>query len=85
MIKHGNIVTFLVTMMETTRISIILCKNYRDNCEKRCCSNSHKQFKTLSKDNIWRLKIISLYIYKDLRLRILGLMSHVTTISRNAT
>ena len=27
-----------------------------------------------------RLKIISLYIYKDLRLRILGLMSHVTIV-----
>ena len=33
------------------------------------------------------LKIISLYIYKDfdLRLRILGLMSHVTIITRMAT
>ena len=42
-------------------------RNYRDNCEKRCCSGSHKQFKTLFKDYMVRLKIISLYIYKDLR------------------
>ena len=44
--------------------------------EKRCCSGSHKQCKTLLKDHMVRLKIISLYIYKDLRLKILGLMSH---------
>ena len=58
----------------------ILHRNYPDNCEKRCCSGSHKQFKTLFKDHMVRLKIISLYIYKDL-----GLMSHVTFITRMAT
>ena len=31
--------------------------------------NCHKQFKTLFKDHMVRLKIISLYIYKDLRLK----------------
>ena len=46
-----------------------MCKNYRDNCEKRCYSGSHKQLKTHFKDDMVRLKIISLYIYKDLRLR----------------
>ena len=49
-----------------------MCKNYRDICEKRCCSGSHKQLKTLFKDHMVRLKIISLYIYKDLRLKDLG-------------
>ena len=63
----------------------IMCKNYRNNCEKRCCSGSHKQFKILFKDHMVRLKIISLDIYKDLRLKILGLMSHVNIITRMAT
>ena len=60
-------------------------KNYWHNYEKRCCSDSHKQCKTLFKDHMTRLKIISLYIYNDLRLRILGLMSHVTIITRMTT
>ena len=47
----------------------IVVRNYRDNCEKQCCPGSHKQCKTLFKDHMVRLKIISLYIYKDLRLR----------------
>ena len=51
-------------------VSTTLHRNYRDHCEKRCCSGSHKQFKTLFKDHMARLKIISLYIYKDLRLKI---------------
>ena len=50
-------------------LGTMLCKNYRDNCEKRCCSGSQKQFKTLFKDHMVRLKILSLYIYKDLRLK----------------
>ena len=38
------------------------------------------------KGHVSRFKIISLYIYKDLRLKtILGLMSHVTIIPRMAT
>ena len=49
--------------------STTLHRNYRENCEKRCCSGSHKQFKTLFKDSIVRLMIISLYIYKELRLQ----------------
>ena len=36
--------------------------------EKWCCSGSHKQYRTLLKDHMVRLKIISLYIYKDIRL-----------------
>ena len=63
----------------------IMCKNYWENCEKRPSVASHKQFKTLLRANMVKLKIISLYIYKDLRLRILGLMSHVTIITRMAT
>ena len=59
--------------------------NYWHNHEKPCCSGSHKQCKTLLKDHMVMLKIISLYIYKDLRLRILGLMSHVTITTGMAT
>ena len=47
----------------------MLVRNYRHKREKRCCSGSHKQRKTLFKDHIVRFKIISLYIYKDLRLK----------------
>ena len=39
------------------------------NCENRYCSGIHKQCKTLFRDHMVRLKIISLYIYKDLRLK----------------
>ena len=60
-------------------------RNYRDKCEIRCCFGSHKQCKTRFKGHMARLKIISLYIYKDLRLRILRLMSHVTINTRMAT
>ena len=56
----------------------IMFKNYRDKCEKRRCSCSHKQCKTLLKDRLVWFKIISLHIYKDLRLRILGIMTHAT-------
>ena len=45
----------------------MLVRNYRDKRAKRCCSGSHKQCKTLFKDHMVRFKIISLYIYKDLR------------------
>ena len=41
--------------------------NYWQNYEKRCCSGSHKQCKILLKDHMGSLKIMSLYIYKDLR------------------
>ena len=44
-------------------------QKYRENCEKRCRSGIHKQCKTLFKYHIVRLKIISLYIYKGLRLK----------------
>ena len=43
--------------------------NYLDNCEKRRCICNLKQFKTLFRVHMVRLKIISLYIYKDLRLK----------------
>ena len=39
------------------------------NCEKRPSVASHKQFKTLLRANMVKLRIISLYIYKDLRLK----------------
>ena len=54
----------------------MLFKNYGYKCEKRCCSGSHKQFKTPFKDHMVRLKIMSLYIYKDLRLKIYDLRSN---------
>ena len=63
-------------------------RNYWHNYKKRYCFGSHKQFKTLFRDHMVKLKIISLYIHKDLkdlRLRILGLMSHVTIITKMAT
>ena len=41
--------------------------------------------KILPKDSMVGLKIISLYVYKNLRLRILGLTSHVTIITGMAT
>ena len=65
--------------------AVATIQNYRDKREKWCCCSSHKQCKTLFKDHMVRFKIISLYIYKDLRLRILGLMSHVTIVTRMAT
>ena len=46
--------------------------SYWHNYEKRYCFGGHKQCKTILKDHMARLKIISLYIFKDLRLRILG-------------
>ena len=60
-------------------------RNYWNNYEKLYCFGSHKQCKTLFNDHMVSLKIISLYIYKDLRLKILGLMSHVTIITGMAT
>ena len=39
-------------------ITTIIFRNYRDNCEKRCCSGSYKQCKTLLKDHVGRFKII---------------------------
>ena len=59
----------------------MLVRNYRDKREKPCCCGSHKQWKTLFKGYMVRLKIISLYIYKDFRLK----MSHVAIITRMAT
>ena len=50
-------------------------RNYWHNHEKRCCSGSHKQCKTLLKDHMVRLKIMSLYIYKDLRFKTWDLRS----------
>ena len=50
----------LVLMSPTTVV-----RNYWHNYEKRYCFGSHKQCKTLLKDHMVSLKIISLYIYKD--------------------
>ena len=38
--------------------------NYLDKCEKRRCAGHHKQFKTLLREHMVKLKIISLYIYR---------------------
>ena len=57
-------------------ISSTIHRNYRDKWEKSCCSASHKQCKTLFNDHMVRLKIISLYIYKELRLKTEGLRSN---------
>ena len=54
---------------ESMNSQTILAKNYGQNCEKRRCPLHHKQFKTLFKDHMVKLKIISLYIYKELRLK----------------
>ena len=51
-------------------------QKYLHNYEKRCCSWSHKQCKTVLKDHMVRFKIMSLYIYKDLRLKTLDLKSN---------
>ena len=50
-------------------VPTIMCKNYWENCEKRPSVASHKQFKTLLRANMVKLKIILLYIYKVLRLK----------------
>ena len=52
-----------------SHVATTVHRNYWDKCEKRSCSASHKQCKTLFRDHMVRLKIISLYIYKDLRLK----------------
>ena len=81
-LKFDKLSLFRVALM--VQLTMVF-RNYRDKLEKQCCSGSHKQFKTHFKDHMVLLKIISLYIYKDLRLKILGLMSHVTIITRMAT
>ena len=77
--------TYIVLLKTIELYDVVktLHRNYWHNYEKRCCVISHKQLKTLLRDNMVKLKIISLYIYTDLRLRhrILGLMSHVTIIT----
>ena len=44
-------------------------RNHRHNYEKWYCFGSHNQCKHLLKGHMVRLKIISLYIYKELRLK----------------
>ena len=56
-------------IMTTVKHTTIVDKIYWDNYEKRYCFGSHKQLKTLLRDHMVKLKIISLYIYKDLRLK----------------
>ena len=50
--------------------------NYWQNYEKRYCFGGHKQCKTLLKDYMARLKIISLYTFKDIRLKTSDLRSN---------
>ena len=46
--------------------STMVVRNNRDISEKQCCSGNHKQCKTHFKDH---MQIISLYIYKELKLK----------------
>ena len=62
---HGFLLLGLLLFLHilyiiTIKWSTTVVRNYRDKCEKRCCSGSHKQCKTLFKDRMVRLKIISL-------------------------
>ena len=47
----------------------MLCKNYEKIVKIGFVPLFHKQCKTLFRDHMVRLKIISLYIYKDIRLK----------------
>ena len=47
----------------------MLWKNYEKIVKIAIVPPIHKQCKTLYRDDMARLKIISLYIYKDLRLK----------------
>ena len=53
---------FLITVLWMF-CSTIMEIDYMDNCEKRHCIWHHKQFKTLFREHMVRLNIISLYIY----------------------
>ena len=64
-----------VRNLENIHFQTIMCKNYWEKCEKRRSVASHKQFKTLLRAHMAKLKIISLYIYKDWRLKIEDLRS----------
>ena len=66
-----------------TTIATMVVRSYRDNCEKPCCSGSHKQCKTLLKDHVVVLKIMLLYIYKDLRLILQPLTEITETNAKN--
>ena len=63
-------------------LSTSLDINVFKNCEKPCCSCSHKQYKTLLENHLMRFTIIASYIYKDLSHYILGIMCHVIIITR---
>ena len=58
-------INFKVFACEPTIVDRI----YWDNYEKRYFLGSHKHLKTLLREHMVKLKIISLYIYKDLRLK----------------
>ena len=62
----------IIAMDETTR----LCKNYEKIVKIAIVPPIHKQCKTLFRDDMVRLNIISLYICKDLRLKTLNLRSN---------
>ena len=67
--ENAFILIYIITDEEFF-IATTVVINYWHNYEKRYCFGSHKQCKTLLKDHMARLKIISLYIYKDLRLNL---------------
>ena len=54
------------TTTEPTERPTTVVRNDWHNYEKRYCFGGHKQCKTLFNDHMVSLKIISLYIYKDL-------------------
>ena len=51
----------ILYLLELRRPTIV-DKIYWPKYKKRCCSCSHKQCKTLLRDHMVRLKIMSLYI-----------------------
>ena len=56
----------------TRVLTTMLCKNYEKIVKIGIIPLFHKQCKTPFRDDMARLNIISLYIYKDLRLKSLG-------------
>ena len=69
--EQPNTQFFYVNLFIITVQTTIVDKIYWHNYEKRCCSCSHKQCKTLLREYMLH------DIYKHLRLKILGLMSHL--------
>ena len=55
--------------LKVTFSTTMLCKNYEKIVKIGIVPLFHKQCKTPFRDDMVRLNIISLYIYKDLRLK----------------